>query len=107
MDTPAWFADTRVCVRLRERESDLTVLSFTIAGLVALCGVNDAGVSVWCNTLEDRSVPVAKTGRDWQTLWAVVIEHAAPPKVAAAAGSPDLRSWVDVAFGARSRAIYG
>jgi hypothetical protein len=51
MDTPAWFAATRVAVRAREQESGLTTLAFTIAGCPALCGVNGAGVSVWCNAL--------------------------------------------------------
>ena len=51
MDTPAWFARTRVAVRSVETETGLTTLAFTIAGIPALCGVNSAGVSVWCNAL--------------------------------------------------------
>jgi hypothetical protein len=51
MDTPAWFGDLRVLLRATDDETGLTTLAFTIAGIPALCGVNDAGVSVWCNAL--------------------------------------------------------
>ncbi len=51
MDTPAWFADLRVLLRATQAETGLTTLAFTIAGIPALCGVNDAGVAVWCNAL--------------------------------------------------------
>ena len=51
MDTPAWFAETRVAIRAAEQESGLTTLAFTSAGLLALCGVNSAGVAVWCNAV--------------------------------------------------------
>jgi isopenicillin-N N-acyltransferase-like protein len=51
MDTPAWFADLRVLLRATQDETELTTLAFTIAGIPALCGVNDAGVAVWCNAL--------------------------------------------------------
>jgi isopenicillin-N N-acyltransferase-like protein len=51
MDTPPWFAEFRVAIRSAEQESGLTTLSFTIAGLLGLCGVNSAGVGVWCNAL--------------------------------------------------------
>ncbi len=40
-----------MAIRSAEQESGLTTLSFTIAGLLALCGVNSAGVGVWCNAL--------------------------------------------------------
>lgn len=51
MDTPSWFAELRVAVRAAEQETGLTTLAFTIAGMPALCGINSAGVSVWCNAL--------------------------------------------------------
>lgn len=64
MDTPEWFADLRVVVRAAEEETGLTTLAFTIAGTLALCGINSAGVSVWCNALyqlasSPRGVPVS------------------------------------------------
>jgi predicted choloylglycine hydrolase len=51
MDTPSWFAGLRAAVRSVERETGLTSLAFTIAGMPALCGVNSNGVAVWCNAL--------------------------------------------------------
>jgi len=64
MDTPAWFAELRVAIRSDEEETGLTTAAFTIAGLLALCGVNSAGVGVWCNALYQlpsapRGVPVS------------------------------------------------
>lgn len=64
MDTPSWFAGLRAAVRAVERETGLTTVAFTIAGMPALCGINSAGVSVWCNALSQlaaspRGVPVS------------------------------------------------
>ena len=42
---PGWFADSRVALAIQEQETGLDILSFTIAGIVALCGVNSAGRS--------------------------------------------------------------
>jgi isopenicillin-N N-acyltransferase like protein len=50
MDTPGWFAELRVAIRSDE-ENGLSTLAFTIAGVLSLCGVNSAGVGVWCNAL--------------------------------------------------------
>ncbi|HWE81267.1 MAG TPA: C45 family peptidase [Gaiellaceae bacterium] len=50
MDTPAWFAGLRVAVRAVD-EAGMGTLAFTVAGTPALCGINSAGVSVWCNAL--------------------------------------------------------
>jgi isopenicillin-N N-acyltransferase like protein len=68
LDTPGWFKDTKVALSIHEQESGLDVLSFTIAGIVALCGVNSAGVSVWCNAVyqlanSPSGVPVACIAR--------------------------------------------
>ena len=60
MDTPAWFSELRVAIRSVEPESGLTTIAFTIAGLLALCGVNSAGVAVWCNAL--YQLPSAAAG---------------------------------------------
>jgi isopenicillin-N N-acyltransferase like protein len=51
MDTPEWFESLRVAVRACEKETGLATLAFTIAGSPGLCGVNSAGVAVWCNAL--------------------------------------------------------
>jgi isopenicillin-N N-acyltransferase like protein len=68
MDTPVWFADLRTAVRAAEAETGLTTVAFTIAGMPALCGINSAGVSVWCNALSQlpssaRGVPVSCIAR--------------------------------------------
>ena len=68
MDTSGWFADTRVALSIQEQETGLDILSFTIAGIVALCGVNNAGVSVWCNAVyqlanSPHGLPVACIAR--------------------------------------------
>jgi isopenicillin-N N-acyltransferase-like protein len=68
MDTPGWFADTRVALSIHEEETGLDILAFTIAGIVVLCGVNSAGVSVWCNAVyqlanSPHGLPVACVAR--------------------------------------------
>jgi hypothetical protein len=51
MDTPEWLAETRIAIRSYEEENGLHTVAFTVAGSPALCGVNESGVSVWCNAL--------------------------------------------------------
>lgn len=68
MDTPRWFDELKVVVESEERETGLSVLGFTVAGMVLLCGVNDAAVSVWCNAVyqlagSSKGVPVACVAR--------------------------------------------
>ena len=73
MDTPTWFDETKVVVASHEDETGLDVLSFTIAGIVTLCGVNSAGVSVWCNAVyqlvaSPTGVPVSCVARSVLSL---------------------------------------
>jgi isopenicillin-N N-acyltransferase-like protein len=52
-----------------------------------------------CRILEDRTVPVCKTGDDrgdGYTLWAVVAEHRIPPSVLVSPGPPEPGSWEHV-----------
>jgi isopenicillin-N N-acyltransferase-like protein len=79
MDTPTWFDETKVVIASHEDETGLDVLSFTIAGIVALCGVNGAGVSVWCNAVYQLAasrtgVPVSCIARS--VLSQPSLEHA-------------------------------
>ncbi len=61
-------------IRSRELETGLELLSFTIAGIVALCGVNSAGVAVWCNAVYQlasslNGVPVVCVARSALSQW--------------------------------------
>jgi isopenicillin-N N-acyltransferase like protein len=52
-----------------------------------------------CRMLEDRTVPVCKTGDargDGYTLWAAVVEHWLPPGILVSPGPPERGSWEHV-----------
>jgi hypothetical protein len=51
MDIASWTDEHQVLLRIRYPESDLECLVFTFAGMLALCGMNRAGLGVCCNTL--------------------------------------------------------
>jgi hypothetical protein len=50
MDTPAFWDGFQVLLRIRDA-AGLETLVFTVAGTIALCGLNHRGVGVCCNTL--------------------------------------------------------
>lgn len=50
MDTPKWWDGTQVVVRVRD-SSGFSALVFTVAGKISLCGVNEAGLAMCCNTV--------------------------------------------------------
>lgn len=68
LDTPGWFEETKLLISSSENETGIEVLSFAMAGVVAFCGANSAGLSVWCNAVYQlgssrAGVPVACIAR--------------------------------------------
>ena len=68
MDTPGWFDETKVVLSTHRHREGIDVLSFTVAGIVTLCGVNSSGIAVWCNAVYQLApsalgVPVACIAR--------------------------------------------
>ena len=51
MDIAGWSEGYQVLLRLHDEATGLTSLIFSVAGMLMLNGMNDAGVAVCCNTL--------------------------------------------------------
>ena len=51
MDIPSWVEDNQVLIRVMPTENSPEALVFTMAGTIALNGLNASGLGVTCNTL--------------------------------------------------------
>ena len=51
MDTPKYYDGFQTLLRIREPDSDVEGLIFTLTGKLSLCGMNNYGVGVCCNSL--------------------------------------------------------
>lgn len=51
MDTPGYYNGDQVVLRVREPGTEVEALVFTVAGKLSLCGMNNRGVAICCNTL--------------------------------------------------------
>jgi len=51
MDTPAYYDGFQILLRVREPDSDVESLVFTVAGKLSLAGMNNCGVGICCNSV--------------------------------------------------------
>lgn len=51
MDTPNYYDGFQTLLRVHEPDSDVVSLIFTVAGKISLCGMNNYGVGICCNTV--------------------------------------------------------
>jgi isopenicillin-N N-acyltransferase like protein len=51
MDSPGYYDGFQLLLKIREQESDVESLIFTVAGKLSLAGMNDRGVGICCNSV--------------------------------------------------------
>ncbi len=51
MDSPAYYDGFQMLLRVREPDSDVESLVFTVAGKLSLAGMNNQGIGICCNTV--------------------------------------------------------
>lgn len=51
MDTPQWWDGFQTLLRVHDPRTGVRALVFTVSGKISLCGMNDRGLAIACNTL--------------------------------------------------------
>lgn len=51
MDSPGYYHGFETVLRIRDPESDIEALVFTVAGKISLAGMNNQGLAIACNTV--------------------------------------------------------